>query len=123
MKKMLLGISVFVALSLVSWGTALAQPLGNPGAAGQDQQSWTGVVSDSHCGAKHSEAGKAAATCVGKCVAGGASYVLVSDGNVYQLDNQDKFKKLAGRSVTVTGTMNGDTINVASVHHASKMKM
>ena len=28
-----------------------------------------GVVSDSHCGAKHSPAGDDAAACVGKCVA------------------------------------------------------
>ena len=40
-----------------------------------------GVVSDSHCGAKHSTAGDDAAACVGKCVAGGATYVLAaSDG-------------------------------------------
>jgi hypothetical protein len=52
------------------------------------------VVSGSQCGAKHSMAGDDAAACVGKCVAGGATYVLAtSDGKVYQLDNQDKFNQ------------------------------
>ena len=60
-------------------------------------KAFMGVVSDSHCGAKHSTAGDDAAACVGKCVAGGATYVLAtSDGKVYQLDNQDKFKEYAG---------------------------
>jgi hypothetical protein len=53
---------------------------------------------------------------VGKCVADGATYVLAtSDGKVYQLDNQDKFKEYAGKSVKVKGTANGDSIAVESV--------
>ena len=73
----------------------------------------TGVVSDSHCGAKHSTAGNA--ECVEHCVSGGATYVLVSKGKVYQLDAQDKFKGLGGKRVTVTGKLKGDSITVASV--------
>ncbi len=73
----------------------------------------TGVVSDSHCGAKHSAAGNA--DCIEHCVAGGASYILVSDGKIYQLDAQDKFKGLGGKEVTVTGKFKGDTITVKSV--------
>jgi hypothetical protein len=73
----------------------------------------TGVVSDSHCGAKHSTAGNA--ECIEHCVSGGASYVLVSDGKVYQLDSQDKFKGLGGKVVNVTGKVKGDTIGVKSV--------
>lgn len=78
-------------------------------------KSWTGTVSDSHCGAKHAEASDAAAACVTKCVEGGAKYVLVSGGKVYQLDAQDKFADFAGKSVTVTGTMKGGSITVESV--------
>ena len=73
----------------------------------------TGVVSDSHCGAKHSTAGNA--ECVEHCVSGGATYVLVSNGKVYQLDAQDKFKGLGGKEVTVTGKLKGDSITVTSV--------
>lgn len=75
----------------------------------------TGTVSDSHCGAKHATAGDASAGCVEKCVSGGAKYVLVSEGKVYQLDAQDKFKGMGGKSVTVTGTVKDDSIAVESV--------
>lgn len=85
--------------------------------------SWKGVVSDEHCGAKHSEASAGAAACVAKCAAGGAKYVLVSDGKVYQLDPQDKFKDMGGKEVTVKGSMTGDSITATSVKAAGgKMK-
>jgi hypothetical protein len=48
-------------------------------------------------------------------VAGGAKYVLVSHGKVYQVDDQDKFKGLGGKSVKVTGSLSGETITVAEV--------
>ncbi len=83
-----------------------------------DTQSFTGTVSDDHCGAKHAAASDEAQTCVAKCVQGGAKYVLVSSGKVYQLDAQDKFKDFAGKSVTVKGTVNQDTITVESVGEA-----
>ena len=81
-------------------------------------KTWTGTVSDSHCGLKHAVASDAAAQCVASCVKGGAKYVLVSDGKVYQLDDQAKFADYAGKSVKVTGEMKGDTITVESVSAA-----
>jgi hypothetical protein len=76
----------------------------------------TGTVSDSHCGVKHATASEAAAHCVEHCVSSGnSSYVLVSNGKVYQLDAQDKFKGLGGKTVTVKGTVKGDSITVTSV--------
>jgi hypothetical protein len=75
----------------------------------------TGTVSDSKCGAKHADASDASAHCVEHCVSGGASYVLVSGGKIYQLDAQDKFKGMGGKSVTVKGSVTGDSIKVASV--------
>lgn len=78
-------------------------------------KSITGTVSDSHCGVKHADAGDASAHCVEHCVSGGATYVLVSGGKVYQLDAQDKFKGLGGKSVTVKGSVKGDSITVANV--------
>jgi len=74
-----------------------------------------GTVSDSHCGVKHDSASDQAMHCVEHCVSGGATYVLVSDGKVYKLDAQDKFKGMGGKNVTVTGTVNGDSITVTSV--------
>src|ERR1043166_2890448 len=88
-----------------------------------DKAAFMGVVGDSHCGAKHSTAGDDAAACVSKCINGGATYVLAtSDGKVYQLDNQDKFKEYAGKSVKVKGTANGDSIAVESVEAAGTLR-
>jgi hypothetical protein len=78
-------------------------------------KTWTGTVSDSHCGLKHAQASAAAAQCVAACVKGGAKYVLVAHGKVYQLDDQAKFADYAGKSVKVTGELKGDTITVESV--------
>jgi len=84
-----------------------------------DTSTWTGVVSDSHCGLKHSKASAQAAACVEKCVAGGGKYVLVSGGKLYQVKPQDKFKGLGGKAVTVKGRIEGDTITADSVEPAA----
>jgi len=78
-------------------------------------KTFVGTVSDEHCGAKHAKAGADAASCVEKCVSGGAKYVLVSHGKVYQLDDQDKFKGLGGKAVKVTGSLSDGTITVSDV--------
>jgi len=80
-------------------------------------KSFIGTVSDSHCGLKHAAAG--GGECVEHCVSGGATYVLVSNGKVYQLDAQDKFKGLGGKSVVVKGTATGDSLAVKSVAEKS----
>ncbi len=102
---MLKKIALLSAMLVVFAGLGLAKTL-------------TGTVSDSNCGAKHATAGADAAACVQKCVDGGASYVLVSGGKVYKLDDQDKFKGMAGESVKVMGTVKGDSITVKSVEKA-----
>ncbi len=83
-------------------------------------KTWTGTVSDSNCGTRHSQPSAAAATCVENCVHGGASYVLVSQGRIYQLAPQDKFKDLGGTEVKVTGELKGGTIEAATVSKAGK---
>jgi len=84
-----------------------------------DKASWTGWISDSHCGAKGMSAGhKACAqTCV-KC--NGASWVFVNakDSKVYPIKNQDAIHadKDLGHQVTVTGSVNSDgTLSVDSL--------
>jgi len=84
-----------------------------------DTSTWTGVVSDSHCGLKHSKASAQAAACVEKCVAGGGKYVFVADGKLYQVEPQDKFRGLGGKAVTVKGSIAGDTITADSVEPAA----
>ncbi|HUY13314.1 MAG TPA: hypothetical protein VMX16_06755 [Terriglobia bacterium] len=84
--------------------------------------SWTGVVSDSNCRAKHSTASDEAAHCVSQCVARGAKYVLVSSGNVFQVIPQDQLADYAGKSVTVQGSLRGDTITVTTVSPVQQRK-
>ncbi|MGH9327960.1 MAG: hypothetical protein ACRD2B_14925 [Terriglobia bacterium] len=90
------------------------------------QHVFYGVVSDTNCGAKHSRASAAATACVKKCVAGGASYALVSHGKVYNVNPQDKFADFAGERVRVHGSLSGQTITAETVtavhshhHHAA----
>jgi len=77
-------------------------------------ETWTGTVSDSMCGAKHTAAKASDAACVKKCIKGGASAVFVSNGKVYQLsaDSMTKVEPLLGQKITVTGKLEGETLNI-----------
>ena len=79
---------------------------------------WTGYISDSKCGVKGDKAEHAG--CAKSCIGRGASAVLVSQGKVYALDNQEEAKKLAGEKVLVKGTASedGKDIKVESIAKA-----
>lgn len=85
-------------------------------------ETWSGTVSDSMCGAKHEAASASDTACVKKCVKGGASAVFLSDGKVYQISakSQSKVMPLLGQKVTLTGKMDGDTIEIASAKPAAE---
>ena len=80
-------------------------------------KSYTGTVSDTMCGGKHTMMpGKPDADCVRACVKAGAKYALVVGDKVYTLEGKDaEVDKLAGRRATITGSEIGNTIKVASV--------
>ena len=80
--------------------------------------SWSGTISDSNCGAKHVSDNPA--ECTRACIAKGASYALVSGSSVYILKGGDTatLDKLAGERATVSGALDGNTIEVASVQAA-----
>ena len=101
-------VTGFIVTGLLLVGLARAQP---PKAK---NQTWTGVVSDSMCGAKHMMAN--AADCTRACVKQGSSYALLVGDTVYTLKGHEgEIDKLAGQKATVTGTADGTTIQVASV--------
>ena len=80
------------------------------------QQSLTGVVTDSMCGATHMAKDKTPAECTQMCVKDGMKYALAADKKLYTLEGHEAdLAKLAGQKVKVTGTVNGDTLTVASV--------
>ena len=78
---------------------------------------WTGYIVDASCASKKEDKGASEdhAACAVRCIKGGAPAVFVSDGKVFQILNQDKVVAHAGHKVTLSGTMNGDTIKVDSV--------
>jgi hypothetical protein len=87
--------------------------------AADKPQSFTGKVSDAMCGAHHMMSGPEA-DCTRACVSKGSKFALVVGDKVYTLDTDNKSElatldKLAGSNAKVTGTLNGDTISVASV--------
>jgi hypothetical protein len=104
-------LSLTLALALIFSFTASAK-----------NQSYTGVVSDAMCGAKHMMAGDDA-SCTRGCVGKGSKYALIVGDKVYTLDTSDKtaldtLDKQAGAKVTVMGTEKDDTITVTSVKAA-----
>lgn len=88
--------------------------------AGAAPGTWTGKISDSHCGAKHKMMdGKRMPdrACTEMCVKGDGKYVFVSKGKVYQIADQKDaaLATHAGHTVQLTGEMKGDTITVARI--------
>ncbi len=81
-------------------------------AAGAFADTWSGIISDEHCGAKHVALSADDKACIDKCAKGGAAAVFVTGDKVYKVDNQDAVTKHLGHKVTINGTdrSNGYTI-------------
>lgn len=82
------------------------------------KQTFTGEVGDAMCGNKHMEG--TPAECTRTCVSKGSKYALVVGEKVYVLNTTDPavlatLDKQAGKKTTLTGTLDGDTIEVSSV--------
>jgi hypothetical protein len=85
------------------------------GALSAFAESWTGTISDEHCGAKHAAAAEADMKCSQSCIGRGAAAVFVVGDKVLKIDNQDAVKGHEGHKVTITGKLTGDTVHVDSV--------
>ena len=103
MKKM-----TVVFLTLLSLTVALAASAGTKG-------TWTGWVTDEHCGAKGASADHKA--CAEKCMTNGSKLVFYNnaDKKIYGLDKQDVAKANLGHEVKVTGELDGKNIKVDSI--------
>jgi hypothetical protein len=109
-----MSIRKFGLVALLCAATMLAVAAAKP-------QTFTGEVSDSMCGAKHMMDNKA--ECTRACVSKGSNYALVVGDKVYTLNTTDKaaldqLNTLAGSQAKVTGTANGDAIDVSKVSAA-----
>lgn len=121
LRKLAVGVSSLLLLAFLTVAPAMA---GDKKAAKKDsgKQTLSGVVSDTMCGAKHMMEGSPA-DCTRACVGKGSKYALVVGDKVYTLDTSDQkaldeLNKLAGEKAKVTGTVNGDTVEVSSVSGA-----
>jgi len=87
------------------------QPATRPQTGGK---TFSGMITDSHCGARHMRNTRQNSTdCARACVRKGATFVLVDGGHRYTLIGGDTvLAELAGQRANVTGTRQGDTIIV-----------
>ena len=87
--------------------------------AAADQQTFTGVITDTMCGKSHGMvAGQPDDKCVATCVKGTSSqYALYNGQSVLKLSDQKTPSKYAAQRVKVTGTLNEktQTIKVSSI--------
>ena len=91
-------------------------------AAGSDDATWIGRISDSACGRQHEETAEGAGAlsdrdCTVACIRGESRYVLVTESGVLPIVNQ-QFAGLsdhAGRNVTVTGTIDNGAVTVTKI--------
>ena len=74
----------------------------------------TGYIVDKNCSGKKEMLGNEA--CAKSCIGRGSPAVLATeDGKVYAISNQDKVKEMAGKKVTVTGKVDGESITVDTI--------
>ncbi len=80
-------------------------------------QTFKGIVADSMCA--HNNLAKAStpahAACAKKCIKMGSPAVLIVGTKIYAVSNASKLNPFAGKTVTVNGTLSGNTITVQSV--------
>ena len=80
-----------------------------------------GTISDDHCGGVHVMDEHALIfsdqDCATRCIKDGAKYVLVTEGGVYAIENQEHAALAThnGRQVRVTGLVRDRALNVSSV--------
>jgi hypothetical protein len=100
-------------------GAAAGEPESGPPRASSaaPPQTYEGMITDTHCGAKHSAAlGRTATDCTIVCVRGGEQFVLVDGDTRYLLEGDlVALRRVAGQRVRIIGTRNGRKISVASV--------
>ena len=114
MKKLAVVLGV-LALCLVAMPVMAAPTAGT----------WTGWVTDSHCGVKGANA-KHTAACAEKCVKEGSKVQFVNDADkkVYDIDkaHADAAMTHIGHMVTVSGSVDGTALTVTKIEAAPPAK-
>jgi hypothetical protein len=78
-------------------------------------QIFTGIITDSHCTARHVDTKRSAAECTRMCVSNGSKYLLVDGDKNYEISGDSaQISQLAGQRVKVTGALAAGRIKVMS---------
>ena len=116
------GALLVAALIGAGFSTSVAAHVDSSSAPAAPQSSspaknYDGIVTDTHCGAKHSAAlGESAGDCTRLCVHSGEKFALVDGDQMYVLEGSEPaLKHAAGERVRILGTLNGNTIAVVSI--------
>ena len=124
---MAVGAAIAFAIVVAAGSAALADRQ-SPDSEAQGQQqsispppsggSYQGVVTDSRCGARHTRSSRLNPTeCVRICVRQGATYILVDGNRRYKLvGSEEALEKFAGQRIRISGTRQGETIQVSSAN-------
>ena len=86
--------------------------------AAANAETFTGVITDTMCGAKHAMAkDQTDEQCIKMCVKGSSQYALYDGKSVIKLSDQKKPAAFAAKRVKVTGMLDGksQTIKVTSI--------
>jgi hypothetical protein len=96
------------------------------------EQTWSGAISDSMCGASHAAKSTNGAkvtdrnctvACVSYQTADSPKFVFVSQGKVYPIAKRfGGLARFAGQPITLTGEMNNNTITVSKITVPEKNK-
>jgi hypothetical protein len=88
--------------------------------AGAVPLTFTGVITDTLCGARHNMQGHSDADCTKMCAKASGQYALFDGQNVLKLSDQKASAKFAAQKVKVTGTLDPktSTIKVTSIEPA-----
>ncbi len=83
----------------------------------RDKGTWTGYVTDTHCGTNCQVTSNMVPDlkCIRACVRKGSKYGLWSGKQVYVLEPQAKAARFAAVNVRVIGILQGNTIQISSI--------
>jgi hypothetical protein len=111
-----LALAIVFASATVVYSMAQSAERPGPSGISAPAQTFSGVITDAHCGAKHKLADKSPAECARICVKNGSKYVLVNGDKMYALHGGIvELNRVAGERVTITGSLAGNRINITSI--------
>ncbi len=112
-----MALALATAMGAVAFGQKDADP-----SESEKVQTFSGVLTDAHCGARHpSKSHLSAGDCVRMCLKQGFAWALVDGERIYTLKGDSPvLDRLAGERVSVSGTLEGNTIHVQSVESQNR---